>query len=241
MPTKISSSIDRFAATAVSLSRNPLGIIALFLVLAYFIGSLVLTIPNEQIWKHQFHPMVLFVAFFPLVVLAAFTFLVAYRHYHLYAPSDFKDESLFFQSSPPTALNRHTPGGAVDEAFQVVVEEVEEDKVHTVFNEERDFGFALVHQAKVTCERTGPGSGRYLTRVWVEPIENKRLYSISHVTYQLWPEFNQNTLSTTDANANFEVWLNIYGEFPIVALIKLKDGTSRILTRYLDLPGRPPD
>jgi hypothetical protein len=37
------------------------------------------------------------------------------------------------------------------------------------------------------------------------------------------------------------LWLNVYGEFPVLAYVERKAKPGVWLTRYLDLPGRPPD
>jgi hypothetical protein len=49
-------------------------------------------------------------------------------------------------------------------------------------------------------------------------------------------------VSTADASGGFELQLLIFGEFTIIAALKLK-GVARIvyLSRFLDLPGRPED
>ncbi|MEH2176846.1 hypothetical protein [Nostoc sp.] len=38
----------------------------------------------------------------------------------------------------------------------------------------------------------------------------------------------------------FELWLNIWGEFTAIAYIEQKNQEALWLTRYLDLPGCPP-
>jgi energy-coupling factor transporter transmembrane protein EcfT len=79
--------------TAKSLSRNPLGIIALFIVLVYAVASVVISFAKAEFYQNPFHPAVLFLAIFPLVVLSVFTYLVAQHHRNLYAPQDYKDPS----------------------------------------------------------------------------------------------------------------------------------------------------
>ena len=83
------------STTAKSLSRNPLGVIALFLVLVYalavtFTGFASLQ-PNERLI------LVCFIAGFPILVLAAFCWLVACHPHSLYAPADFRREEHFVE------------------------------------------------------------------------------------------------------------------------------------------------
>jgi CheY-like chemotaxis protein len=83
-------STGEFNRTAIALSRNPLGIIALFIVLVYAFAALTISIPN-QIDGTDRSIIVLFLALFPPVVLVAFVYLVAKYPRHLYGPGDFND------------------------------------------------------------------------------------------------------------------------------------------------------
>jgi uncharacterized membrane-anchored protein len=74
--------------TAKSLARNPLGIIALFIVLVYAVASVVISLAKPESYANPFHPAILFLAIFPLVVLSVFAYLVAKHHRNLYAPQD---------------------------------------------------------------------------------------------------------------------------------------------------------
>jgi CheY-like chemotaxis protein len=80
-----------FSETAKGLARNPLGIIALFIVLVYGFASLVTAFagsftPAERI------PMVYFLILFPVIVLGVFAWLVSRHSGKLFAPSDFRNE-----------------------------------------------------------------------------------------------------------------------------------------------------
>ncbi len=85
-----------FADTAVRLSRNPLGIIALFIVLVYAMASFV-AVQSSSNNPDQFLVLTYFLVFFPVLVLAAFVWLVSQHSDKLYAPSDFKNEENFLQ------------------------------------------------------------------------------------------------------------------------------------------------
>lgn len=86
---------DGFYHSAKSLSRNPLGIIALFIVMVYAVASLVISLAKDEFYQNPQHPAVIFLAVFPLVVLVAFTYLVACHHRKLYAPEDYMDQRDF--------------------------------------------------------------------------------------------------------------------------------------------------
>ena len=83
--------VEDFGKTATSLARNPLGIIALFIVLVYGLASVVVInasafSPQERI------PLVYFLVLFPVLVLGVFGWLVSRHPGSLFAPSDFKNE-----------------------------------------------------------------------------------------------------------------------------------------------------
>lgn len=229
--------------TAKSLARNPLGIIALFIVLVYAVASAVISLAKAEFYQNPFHPAILFLAIFPIVVLAVFAYLVARHHRNLYAPQDYKDQGDFFRGLPvPPALRSGASAVATSDTSDRVTDQDTTSSIEASYSKLVSFGFALLHQAEVLQPRTSPKSGRYRVRVWVESIEPERpLSDIESVTYHVWSDFKQPVLSTSDRNSNFDLWLSIYGEFPVLALVKTKDGNSLELQRFIDLPGRPPD
>lgn len=87
----MSDDTKSFGDTATSLARNPLGIIALFIVLVYGFASLVTAFagsfsPAERL------PLIYFLIGFPVLVLGVFAWLVSKHSGKLFAPSDFKNE-----------------------------------------------------------------------------------------------------------------------------------------------------
>ncbi|HDL7470258.1 TPA: histidine kinase [Yersinia enterocolitica] len=95
----MSSDMGSFGSAARDLSKNPLGIIALFIVLVYGFACLLFgfstkTLPTEQQWL-----LVGFVVFFPLIVLMLFGWLVSKHHDKLYGPSDYRDDTAFLEIS----------------------------------------------------------------------------------------------------------------------------------------------
>lgn len=93
-----------FNQTAARLSRNPLGIIALFIVLVYAMASLVLVQGHFE--GSERLPLVWFLVVFPPAVLVAFVFLVAKHHTKLYAPGDYRNEDNFVSALDPAARRR---------------------------------------------------------------------------------------------------------------------------------------
>ena len=229
--------------SAKSLTKNPLGIIALFIVLVYAVASIVISNAKPDFYAHPSHPAVLFLAIFPATVLFVFAFLVAKYHRHLYAPNDFKNQSHFFGAlSVPPELSSGNGGIATSDKSGQGTDSTIATSIESSYRKLVSFGFVLVHQAEVVQKRTSPKSGRYKVRVWVESIERIRPISdIASVTYHVWHDFSTRIITTSDQASNFDLWLSIYGEFPVLALVTTKDGETYELQRFIDLPGRPPD
>lgn len=96
---KVSASGEELAEigkTAKGLSRNPLGIIALFIVLIYGFASLVVGF-SGHLESSERAPIIWFLVLFPVAVLAAFCWLVSKHHQKLYAPKDFASDDSFLQ------------------------------------------------------------------------------------------------------------------------------------------------
>ncbi len=85
-----------FKETAVKLSRNPLGIIALFLVLIYGIACLTFSVAKNFPESINIC-FAIFILVYPLILLGAFYRLVTKHHYKLYAPEDFVNPEHFMQ------------------------------------------------------------------------------------------------------------------------------------------------
>ncbi len=88
--------LETFGNTAKGLTKNPISLIGLFLVLVYAIASLVISSNNFE--KTERLILILFLVIFPFAVLFVFYKLVTQHHNKLYAPSDYKDESNFIKS-----------------------------------------------------------------------------------------------------------------------------------------------
>jgi len=88
--------IKEFAESAKGLTKNPLGIIGLFIVLVYGFACLVLALSGKNLQPDERQPLIWFLVLFPICILVAFFRLVTNHHKKLYAPSDYRDERLFF-------------------------------------------------------------------------------------------------------------------------------------------------
>jgi len=87
-----------FSGGAQKLARNPLGIIALFLLLVYGVAGLVFSTAAKTLTPTERQPLIWFLVGFPILVLWSFGWLVARHHTKLYAPSDYSDPEGFFRA-----------------------------------------------------------------------------------------------------------------------------------------------
>jgi len=88
-----------FLRRTQGLTRNPLGIIALFISLIYGFACLVLSTSIDNLHSScERLPLIWFIIIFPVVILIAFILLVIFHHEKLYAPSDFKEDDSFIQT-----------------------------------------------------------------------------------------------------------------------------------------------
>jgi hypothetical protein len=84
---------------AKGLTKNPLGIIALFISLIYGFVCLVLSTSLKNLeGQAERLPLIWFVIVFPVLILICFIYLVVNHHGKLYAPSDYKDETNFIKT-----------------------------------------------------------------------------------------------------------------------------------------------
>lgn len=87
----MSDNLGTFSDAAKTLSRNPLGIVALFIVLVYAMAALVLGTAASGLGMVERFLLVLFLVLFPPIVLLVFRELVIEHTGKLYGPSDIAD------------------------------------------------------------------------------------------------------------------------------------------------------
>ena len=91
-----STGIQEFGESAKRLARNPLGIIALFILLVYGFAAIV-TVSAGTLESFERLPLIYFLVAFPFVVLFVFAWMVSKHSDKLYGPSDFSDENNFMR------------------------------------------------------------------------------------------------------------------------------------------------
>jgi CheY-like chemotaxis protein len=119
--------VDKFGSVAIGLSRNPLGIIALFIVLVYGFAALTLTFAGS-LKDGERLVLVSFLAVFPVLVLGVFTWLVIGHSRKLFGPADFRNEENFVRvisaAVSLTAAQAKSPSGIETEGTNRVVQAI---------------------------------------------------------------------------------------------------------------------
>lgn len=110
--------LEKFATAARGMTRNPLGIIALFIVLVYGIAGLALGTTAEALTSGQKTTLVWFLSAFPFAVLFTFAWLVARHPGSLYGPRDYRSDEAYLK-----ALDAARQIAKLDEEVDEVVEQ----------------------------------------------------------------------------------------------------------------------
>ena len=157
------------------------------------------------------------------------------------AGSAIKVPGLLEMDSAPPSLPRSSQGVATSEktvrnvAFDVTTQL--ESKAYPVGIND---ALCLVHEAQVIRAPSGKEAGLYRVRVHLESADLVGVPDdVVRVTYRLHDTFHRKVIATESRDKNFELWLNIYGEFLLVGYVEREGKEPQWVTRYLDLPGRP--
>ena len=111
----MSDQIRNFGETATRLAHNPIGIIALFIVLVYGFASLVMIFARDFATTERL-PLVYFLILFPILVLIVFAWLVSKHNDKLYGPGDFENQSHFIELLKMQALKTANMASALGAA-----------------------------------------------------------------------------------------------------------------------------
>jgi hypothetical protein len=145
--------------------------------------------------------------------------------------------------SPPAALKRGQEDSATSEGSEgaALGEGVAQQLADRTYPSDVSDDVYLLHATQVLRPRSDATPGLFRVRVWLETDPPGLLDGVSRVTYRLHHTFSQRVIATEARGRSFELWMNIIGEFTIVAYVERVDKPPLWMTRYLDLPGRPPE
>jgi len=103
----MTANFESFTKSAKDLSRNPLGIIALFIVLVYGFACLLFGFSSESLSADEKTPLIWFIIIFPVLILFLFGWLVSGHHDKLYSPSDYRDDRSFLTTLQQRSSKNH--------------------------------------------------------------------------------------------------------------------------------------
>jgi len=157
------STLHTLTTSARQLARNPLGIIALFIVLIYGFASSIVGLSNLNGAERL--PIIWFLVVFPIFVLAVFAWLVSRHHAKLYSPSDYRRDSAFIKASGEQFEVVAAPGAATARREEAVASQDE-----TAFEARR----MAKHLAKLTPAILLAARTRKI--LWVDDREESRVF-----------------------------------------------------------------
>ncbi|WP_414512328.1 pYEATS domain-containing protein [Nostoc sp. PCC 9305] len=150
----------------------------------------------------------------------------------------------FVELDAPLAIKNAQVRTATSEGVSGIT--IPEDINEKVLNYQKhstgiDESVYLIHTSEVIVPKTLEKRGLYRVKVWLEAYSEVDFNNCIRVTYRLHNSFKKQIIATESHNNQFELWLNIWGEFTVIAYVERKNQEALWLTRYLDLPGRPPE
>lgn len=129
-----------FIEHAKGLTRNPLGIIALFVSLIYGFACLVLSTSISNLKETSERvPLIWFIIVFPIIILIGFIFLVTKHHGKLYSPSDYGNPESFLKTIEgakkfeSVQIDVQKPGKEAVEKISDLVKKVEDSNLNKGF------------------------------------------------------------------------------------------------------------
>ena len=222
---------NTFGQTATKLSHNPLGIIALFIVLVYGFASLVVGL-GKNLDEISVSLLVWFLVLFPVLVLGVFGWLVSRHHTKLYAPRDYQKGEHFLQAigigfehleyaEPEPAGPEELPG----EKNDIHTPRGRREQRREIY--ERSRKLFLVH---ILSPSSKPGQlfdiQIYLKRHKEEPIED-----VESAVFFFGRSWGNRIFEGTREGNVIGVSTSAYGSFLCTCLVKFTDGTEVILDR----------
>lgn len=151
------------------LTRNPLGIIGLFIWLIYSIAGIVFAVSISDLESTVQLILVLFIVLFPFAILVVFYLLVTKHHEKLYAPGDFKDERLFFRPATEEELIENQ---------KTALEEIDTEEAKTTDTSTTSAELKVNFQAieSSALDFMEKGFGHKISRDFVAEIDGKKFF-----------------------------------------------------------------
>lgn len=232
--------VAEFGETAKGLSRNPLGIIALFIVLVYGFACLVVGVGKTEGGERL--PLIWFLVIFPVMVLGVFAWLVSCHYRKLYAPTDYKDEAHFVAIINPD-LNMLSvakpPPDIPNVGFEATTTSSTEENVSRVNPDRAAERSAIYKQCRglfVTHVLYPSNDTTQEFDIFIYLIRHKSndFDDIAEVDFFFGHYWGNRVFKATKIRGLFGVRTSAYGPFLCTCRVLMKDGTTLSLNTHID-------
>lgn len=221
------NSVTEFGKTAQGLAKNPLGIIALFIVLIYGFACLVVGV-SGHLQSIERLPIIWFMVIFPVIVLGVFAWLVSRHHKKLYAPSDYKDESHFLENSSPE-LSKLTYVSKSTNHSEVASSESDWSNARrNIYKENK--GYFIAH----VLEPTNKDGQEYDIFIYLIKHKSQDYKDVSKAEFFFGEYWGNKVYVGSSTGKYIGVRTSAYGPFLALCKITFKDGTSITISKYID-------
>lgn len=223
--------IKEFGTVAQGLAKNPLGIIALFIVLIYGFACLVVG-ASSHLEAGERTPIIWFMVIFPVIVLGVFSWLVSCHHKKLYAPSDYKNEEHFLEAINPElhelSYVSQTHNGSHGFAQVSSSGNDWEATRQGIYQNNRDFFVAHV------LEPSKKDGQEYDIFIYLIRHKSTDFSNIEKAEF-FFGHYWGNKIYVGSKNGELiGVKTSAYGPFLALCRVTFKDGTSVMLNKYID-------
>ncbi|MBF0269294.1 MAG: hypothetical protein HQL44_11955 [Alphaproteobacteria bacterium] len=227
----MSTPIKEFGDVAQGLAKNPLGIIALFIVLIYGFACLVVG-ASSYLQAAERMPIIWFMVLFPAVVLGVFAWLVSTHHRKLYAPSDFKNEAHFLEAQRPELerLEFARPGtnGSTDKTPSSSTPEDWSETRNAVYVSSRGYFISYV------LEPSKSDGQEYDIFIYLIRHKSGDYSDIEKAEFFFGHYWGNKIYVASRVGELIGVRTSAYGPFLALCRVTFKDGTSTMLNKYID-------
>lgn len=225
----MSNPIKDFGSVAQGLARNPLGIIALFIVLIYGFACLVVG-ASSYLLPGERTPIIWFMVLFPVIVLGVFGWLVSEHHKKLYAPADFKNEEHFLETVKPE-LDRLEFASPSGNGIPSVTAAATDDWASTRTEiYAQNHGFFIAH----VLEPSRSEGQEYDIFIYLIRHKSKEYNDVEKAEFFFGQYWHNKVYIGSKVGDLIGVKTSAYGPFLALCRITFKDGSAVMLSKYID-------
>lgn len=223
----MSSLLNDFGKTAQGLAKNPLGIIALFIVLIYGFACLVVGAAGHLVSAERL-PIIWFMVVFPVIVLGVFTWLVSRHHKKLYAPSDYKNESHFLEESSPELAKLSYVSKSSNHSETASSESDWSSLRRNIYKDNK--GYFIAH----VLEPAKSDGQEYEIFIYLIKHKSQDYKDVVKAEFFFGEYWGNKIYVGSNTGKYIGIRTSAYGPFLALCKITFKDGSSITINKYID-------